>query len=434
MLTLLSPSVRKKNVESSSSPTSREALGCRERECRRGRGPQAGGTNDGPATQQGSGGSDCTSPVRYVHESLDRMCGSRLLHCAGMLRAVRLEMVRGFSEGHNAGLWTCLCNILNVVVDGDRQDVATPLFLGGLRLRDAVRTSPSSFLGQLGGDCIAMVWARHPDVAALILHAMRDPTDPPTLVLVQAVAHQLVVVEGFEPPSWEALTNGQRLPRREPEEFEPGGCRHGWQHEAASPVERQHRGWRSQSGPLAGVPLPTTPCNFLNRIDSHLSLLCPRVAAPPFTVPVWPSLDAFGHHRTSCGRAGVLGRRGFAVVRAGARICRETGGRVVTNAMLGDFDLAALNPADQRRVEILTYCPSSTPRWFLCCTVTVLHIPGRPMKMALCCRRLVSGRREHTPSLQEVVPLPVLAQTHSLNSNMEGGQTATSLWLSRRDQ
>ena len=51
-----------------------------------------------------------------------------LLHCAGggeranyMLRAV----VRCFAEGHNAGLWTCLCNILNVVVDGDRQDVAT---------------------------------------------------------------------------------------------------------------------------------------------------------------------------------------------------------------------------------------------------------------------------------------------------------------------
>ena len=54
-----------------------EALGWRERDCRRGRGPQAGGTNDGPATQQGSGGSDCTSPVRHVHEGWDRMCGSR---------------------------------------------------------------------------------------------------------------------------------------------------------------------------------------------------------------------------------------------------------------------------------------------------------------------------------------------------------------------
>ena len=124
-----------------------------------------------------------------------------------------------------------------------------------------------------------MVRARHPDVAALILRALEDPTGPPTLVSVQAVAHQLVGVEGFDPPPWEALANGQRPPRQEPEEFEPGGCRHGWQHEADSRVERQHRGrvmlrlppheramLRSQSGPMAGVPLSTTPCNFFNRI------------------------------------------------------------------------------------------------------------------------------------------------------------------------
>ena len=102
-----------------------------------------------------------------------------------MFRAVRPEMVRGFAEGHNAGLWTCLCNILNVVVDGDRQDVATmPLSLGGLGLRDAVRTSPPAFWASWA-DCIAMVRARHPDVAALILRAMRDSTCPPTLVSVQ---------------------------------------------------------------------------------------------------------------------------------------------------------------------------------------------------------------------------------------------------------
>ena len=107
-----------------------------------------------------------------------------LLHCAGgranfMLRAVRPEMVRGFAEGHNAGWWTCLCNILNIVVDGDRQDVATmPLSLGGLGLRDVVRTSPPASRASWA-DCIAMVRARHPDVAALIIRAMRDPTGPP---------------------------------------------------------------------------------------------------------------------------------------------------------------------------------------------------------------------------------------------------------------
>ena len=50
---------------------------------------------------------------------------------------------------------------------------------------------------------------------------------------------------------------------------------------------------------------------------------------------------------------GVLGRRGFAVESAGARMCREAGGRVVFNAMQRDFDLGAPNRLDSRRVEIL---------------------------------------------------------------------------------
>ena len=38
---------------------------------------------------------------------------------------------------------------------------------------------------------------------------------------------------------------------------------------------------------------------------------------------------------------------------AGVRFCREAGGRVVANAMLREFDLAAPNPRDQHRLEIL---------------------------------------------------------------------------------
>ena len=37
-------------------------------------------------------------------------------------------------------------------------------------------------------------------------------------------------------------------------------------------------------------------------------------------------LDAFAHHRSACAVSGVLGRRGFAVESAAARICREAGG------------------------------------------------------------------------------------------------------------
>ena len=52
-------------------------------------------------------------------------------------------------------------------------------------------------------------------------------------------------------------------------------------------------------------------------------------------------LDAFGHHRAACSKSGVLGRRGFALESAAARVCRESGARVATNLFVRDMDLGA---------------------------------------------------------------------------------------------
>ena len=49
----------------------------------------------------------------------------------------------------------------------------------------------------------------------------------------------------------------------------------------------------------------------------------------------------------------MLGRRGFAVESAAARVCREAGGRVTTNVMVRDLDLAAPNVRDARRLEVV---------------------------------------------------------------------------------
>ena len=62
-------------------------------------------------------------------------------------------------------------------------------------------------------------------------------------------------------------------------------------------------------------------------------------------------LDAYGHHRAACARVGVLGRRGYAVENVAARICREAGGRVTTNAFLRDLDLDL--PRGGRRLEVV---------------------------------------------------------------------------------
>ena len=86
------------------------------------------------------------SRIPFVEDVQSAWC--LLLHCAGeraknTLRVVKQEMVLTFAEGHNTGLWACLCNILNVVVDGDV--AMMPLFLRGMGLRDAVRTTPPVF-------------------------------------------------------------------------------------------------------------------------------------------------------------------------------------------------------------------------------------------------------------------------------------------------
>ena len=64
-------------------------------------------------------------------------------------------------------------------------------------------------------------------------------------------------------------------------------------------------------------------------------------------------LDSCGLHRAACAQAGVLGRRGWALDSVVARVCREAGGRVTTNVMLRDFNMALPDVADGRRLEVV---------------------------------------------------------------------------------
>ena len=100
-----------------------------------------------------------------------------------MLRVVRPEAVQTFAEGHTDGLWSCLRNMLGVTLDTNPtvRDIATmPLSLGGMGLRNAVRTSPAAFWTSWS-DCFSMVRERHPEIATTILRRMGNPMAPPTL-------------------------------------------------------------------------------------------------------------------------------------------------------------------------------------------------------------------------------------------------------------
>ena len=203
-----------------------------------------------------------------------------------------------------------------------------------------------------------MIHARHPLVATVFLHHLEGAAVTPCLSEVREIAHGLVRV-GFEPPSWRDVVAGARPSRNEVEEFE-WGCGAGWQHEAGARVERHHRDLhifpRLADLAKALVAIPRRAWEWSGFLhQSHVSdhpIGFPPLPPPLVASPSTPPLDIYGHHRAACARAGVLGRRGFALESVVARICREAGGRVSTNVLLRDLDLHAPIAADGRRLEV----------------------------------------------------------------------------------
>ena len=133
-------------------------------------------------------------------------------------------------------------------------------------------------LGELGR-LLPMIHARHPHVAAELLEQLVGHPDSPCLQEAVTTARSLVGIMDFEPPPWRAVMVGPRPPPVQPEEFEP--AQRGWQHEAASRVERAHRETqifprmtdtakalvRSHGGPGDGLALLTCPTCRLTKID-----------------------------------------------------------------------------------------------------------------------------------------------------------------------
>ena len=73
-------------------------------------------------------------------------------------------------------------------------------------------------------------------------------------------------------------------------------------------------------------------------------------SAPGVTVGVAVSLTPC----SASAAAGVLERRGFALESAAARMCREAGGRVMTNVLVRELDLSQIdNRLDGRRSEVV---------------------------------------------------------------------------------
>ena len=102
---------------------------------------------------------------------------------------------------------------------------------------------------------------------------------------------------------------------------------------------------------MASVPFTSLPISHHCRFDSQpFRVLLPSTAR---TCRCGLPLDPCGHHRAAFSVAGVLGRRGFAVESAAARVCREAGARVSLNVRVQDMDLALPDALDNRCLEIV---------------------------------------------------------------------------------
>ena len=127
---------------------------------------------------------------------------------------------------------------------------------------------------------------------------------------------------------------------------ELGVIRHGWQFGAAQKVDDCF---------LSGLLWPglSLPSRALLRLQggslAGLPFTCfPTAAHSQFVMKVVLMNLYF-----TCAVSGVLGRRGFAVESAAARVCREAGARVSPNVRVQDMDLARPSASDNRRLEIV---------------------------------------------------------------------------------
>ena len=206
-----------------------------------------------------------------------------------------------------------------------------------------------------------MINQRHPDVAGEILTVLSGSEAPSIRAVLECGA--ILREADFEMPSWAELADGARPNQPENPADEPTNSTHGWQRDATLKLETkffQEQFWpilsepeqaqmRSQSGPVSFEPFTSFPTSREARFDSQpFRVLLLRRLRLHLPVNVRRCrcgrlLDPFGHHRSACATAGVLGKRGFALEFAAARMCREAGGKVMTNVLVRELDLSSFD-------------------------------------------------------------------------------------------
>ena len=247
-------------------------------------------------------------------------------------------------------------------------------------------------------DATKMVKDCHPSVAELIVSALEGGLKVRS---IQAVTQCTQVLErtGFDCPPWAHLAEG-RTPGVAEEEEDPCQPHTGWQQQAASSIavlrDNERAMMRSQCGPLASSAF-SFPTSRLSRIDSALFrvLLLRRLR-----LPVWPSIRRPWPPPRSW-RNSRLGRGGWALESAAARVCREGGARVRLNVFVRDMDFTEHNSLNGRRLEVVADefplhggAQLAIDTWCRLSTGTALFGEGLPTRTGKLWRWRGDGRNE----------------------------------------
>ena len=187
----------------------------------------------------------------------------------------------------------------------------------GLGLRSAVRSREAVDWASWA-DCLPTVQKRHPQVAGIMLQRLNGGGEMASLNVARECIASLADASCVFPSLFE-LVDGVRPPVPE-DTGDPFQPRQNWQHFASNLFGFREDHSRQDRSCVARLRDSPSSRPSLSVCCSSVVSTCPS-PCPPAT-EVWPS-TRLGHHGSACAVARDMGRRGFAVESAIARISRE---------------------------------------------------------------------------------------------------------------
>ena len=251
-------------------------------------------------------------------------------------------------------------------------------FFGGLGLSSAsVLATPAYWASW--ADTLPVLAQQAPQLTRSFLLQLQQPSSATPSLHSAIQTAQRLEQHGWQPPTWNAIVEGEPPPTHPTSHLEGPTFQKGWQRRATQACHTAFHNevdhtldpparamLASQSGPYASRAFTTSPYGPETSYPPHLFrvILLRRLRLPlPLTSRTCRCrriLDPLGDHRAACAQSGVLRSRGGPLERATARICREAGARVTTNTRVNDLNISHPHQQDDCRIEVIA---NGLPLW-----------------------------------------------------------------------